>query len=198
MTYFKNPRSFEGIRQFNKDAADPNKPQQFTFKNKEIARRAGLRSAEVLRARRDKIVKPDASLAGKMRYARKAILEGKVPKNSHLKVIVDTLNSYEAIGTGYMLLMEDLLARVGDLPTERDQFSALVQIAKLHEPMLKVAEARTDKILHKIPVDQINAMIVTAREKFSPFNADGTRNENAPESVKALFNKPNVNATKDE
>lgn len=190
MTYFANPKSYEAIQKFNKDAADPNKPQKFTFQNKEIARRAAVKSVEARRLKRDKITTPDASLSKKIIYARKAILEGNVPKNSHLKVIVDTLNSYEAIGTGYMLLMEDLLNRVEDLPTERDQFSALLQIAKLHEPMLKVAEARTDKILHKIPVDQINAMIVSARERMTPFNSDGTRRDDAPSHIKALFDKP--------
>jgi len=150
-------QGWKNIQEFNKKAADPNYPEvQYTFMNRDIARRAAStpRSATALK---------NATLSRRILYAKKAIIAGKVPSDTQLAALMESLNSYDAVSAGYFMIVEDLLKRVETLPTERDQFSALTQVAKLHEPILKVLADRQQSVFKKIPVDSLNEMIQKAK-----------------------------------
>jgi hypothetical protein len=151
-------KGWSAIQEFNRKAADPNYPEvQFTFaKRPDLAAAAG-------RKPRSALSKKNISLSHRISHAKKAIVAGKVPTDSQLSALMESLNSYDAVSAGYFMIVEDLLKRVEQLPTERDQFTALTQVAKLHEPILKVLADRQQSVFKKIPVDSLNEMIQKAK-----------------------------------
>ena len=163
MTKFSK-EGWEKITEFNKKAADPNVPEvKYTLAgDSERARELGKLTKGVPKSAEHR---RNLSLSHKLSYMRKKILEGDVPKDSHIQAMLDTIKSGPTIAASYYEIVVDLLERLEELDDPRDRISAQIQVAKLHEPIMRMIHQSNENIVKKVPLEQLNAMMKERQEQ---------------------------------
>lgn len=159
---------FEKIKDFNKNAADPNVPNvKFTLAdNPQRASELGKIGGKMNKGKKDtQLTKDRKSLSQQVRWISIAIANGQVPKDGSVDNVLKRIRSGVAISGTVQTMLDDMLDSLDEFEDPRDKFQAKEKIVKIYMDVLKLHHATEENVKKKVPLEQLNAMMKERQEQ---------------------------------